>query len=158
MFKNTPFEAVAKAMSEGAPKFDPTAVQSVVSAMQHNLMAWGSLAQTQAQAVQASVTKTVAALQGVSDPQSALEVVKLSAADGVNLATKNLQAVTSLAMAQFLASVDAIEKAHPAPESFAPVVQALRAAATTFENAVSSALDKASATVVQEKPTPKKTR
>lgn len=158
MFKNTPFEAVAKALSEGAPKFDPSGVSSVVSVMQDNLIAWGNLAQTQAQAVQASVTKTVAALQGVSDPQAALEAVKLSAADGVNLATKNLQAVTALAMAQFLASVDAIEKAHPMPESFAPVGQALRSAATNFENAVSGALDKASATVVQEKPAAKKAR
>ncbi len=158
MFKNTPFEAVAKAMSEGAPKFDPSAVSSVVSAMQDNLMAWGNLAQTQAQAVQASVTQTVAALQSVSDPQSALEAVKLSAADGVNLATKNLQAVTALAMAQFLASVDAIEKAHPMAETFAPVAQALRTAATNFENAVGSALDKASATDVQDKPAAKKAR
>jgi tRNA-dihydrouridine synthase len=126
--------------------------------MQDNLMAWGNLAQTQAQAVQASVTKTVAALQGVTDPQSALETIKLSASDGVSLATQNLQAVTALAIAQFLASVDAIEKAHPMPESFAAVSQALRSAATNFENSVNAALDKASATVVQAKPAAKKTR
>ncbi|TXH87560.1 MAG: hypothetical protein E6Q78_13985 [Rhodoferax sp.] len=158
MFKNTPFEAVAKAMSEGAPKFDPATVQTVVTSMQDNLMAWGNLAQTQAQAVQASVAKTVAALQGVTDPQSALETIKLSATDGVALAAQNLQAVTALAMAQFLASVDAIEKAHPAPESFATVSQALRTAAANFENTVNGALDKASATVVPSKPAAKKTR
>lgn len=158
MFKNTPFEAIAKAMSEGAPKFDPTAVQATVTAMQDNLMAWGNLAQSQAQAVQASVSQTMAALQGVKDPQSALETIQSSASDGVSLAAQNLQAVTALAMAQYLASVDAIEKAHPMPESFAAVSQALRTAASNFENSVNAALDKASATVVQAKPAAKKAR
>lgn len=158
MFKNTPFEAFAKAMSDGAPKFDPTAVQASVTAMQDNLMAWGNLAQSQAQAVQDSVSKTMAALQGVTDPQSALETMKSSAADGVTLATQNLQAVTALAMAQFLASVDAVEKTHPMPESFAAVSQALRTAASNFETAVNAAFDQASATVVQAKPAAKKTR
>jgi hypothetical protein len=158
MFKNTPFEAVAKALSEGAPKIDSAAAQAALKSMQDNLMAWGNLAQSQAQAVQASVTKTMASLQGASDPQSALAAIKSSAADGLSLATQNLQGVTALAMAQFLASVDTIEKTHPMPESFASVAQALRAAANTFENAVSTALDKASATVVDAKPAPKKTR
>jgi chromosome segregation ATPase len=158
MFKNTPFESVAKALSEGAPKFDPAATQAAVKALQDNLTAWGNLAQSQAQAVQASVTKTMASLQGVTDPKSAMEAMKSSAADGASLATQNLQGVTALAMTQFLASVDAIEKAHPMPESFASVAQALRAAANTFENAVSTALDKASATVVDAKPAAKKTR
>ena len=158
MFKNTPFEAVAKAMSEGAPKLDPSAVQATVTAMQDNLMAWGNLAQSQAQAVQASVSKTMAALQGATDPQSALEAIKSSASDGVSLTSQNLQGVTSLAMAQFLAGVDAMEKASPMPESCAAVTQALRTAASNFENAVNAALDKASATVVAAKPAAKKAR
>lgn len=47
MFENTPFEAIAKSMTESAPKFDIGAAQEVLRSLQDNLKAWADLAQSQ---------------------------------------------------------------------------------------------------------------
>ena len=44
MFKNTPFEAIAKTMSEAAPKMNPAAMQEAIKPVQDNLKAWSDLA------------------------------------------------------------------------------------------------------------------
>jgi hypothetical protein len=43
---------------------------------------------------------------------------------------------------QFHSTVDAIEKAHPAPEAFSAVAKNLKAAASTAESTLDSALEK----------------
>jgi hypothetical protein len=48
---------------------------------------------------------------------------------------------------QFHTSVDAIEKAHPAPEAFASVAKNLKAAATTAESTLETAMEKGAAAV-----------
>lgn len=53
MFKNTPFEAMAKTMAESAPKFTPPAMQDAIKPAQDNLKAWADLAQNQAREAQA---------------------------------------------------------------------------------------------------------
>ena len=59
MFKNTPFEAIAKTMSDAAPKMNPAAVQEAIKPVQDNIKAWADLAQVQAKEVQAAITETV---------------------------------------------------------------------------------------------------
>ena len=61
MFKNTPFEAIAKTMSESAPKMNPAALQEAIKPVQDNLKAWADLAQVQAKEAQAVMTETVGA-------------------------------------------------------------------------------------------------
>ena len=113
MFKNTPFEAIAKTMSEAAPKVNPAAVQEALKPVQDNLKAWADLAQAQAKEAQAVITETVESIKGAKDPQAAFEVMKSSAEAGVALFSKNLKAATTLSVGQFHSSVDAIERPIP---------------------------------------------
>lgn len=140
MFKNTPFESLAKSMTEGTGKFNPEAMQNIVKVTQENLKAWTDLGQSQLHAAQAAAADKMEAFKGVKEPQAALEVMKASAAQGIALATQNLKDVTALAVAQFKANVDAIEKTHPAPEAFASVAKGLKEAASTMESTLDSAM------------------
>ena len=147
MFKNTPFESIAKSMTDGAAKFNPEAMQEVVKSTQENLKAWTSLAQSQVQAAQAAAADNLETFKGVKEPQAAMEAMKASAEQGIALATQNLKEVTALAVAQFKANVDAIEKTHPAPQAFASIAKGLKEAASTLETNLDSAM-KSGATAV----------
>jgi hypothetical protein len=104
------------------------------------LKAWGDLAQKQAQVAQAAVTETVESFKSIKEPQAAFEAMKASAENGLAMATKNLKDVTALGFEQFHTSVDALQKAHPAPEVFATVGKGLKSAASTMETAMESAM------------------
>jgi len=142
MFKNTPFEAIAKTMAESAPKFNPSAVQDAIKPAQDNLKAWADLAQAQAKEVQAAMTETVESMKSAKDPQAAFDAFKASAEAGMALFAKNLKQASSLSVGQFHSTVDAIEKAHPAPETFAAVAKNLKTAASTAEHALDTAMEK----------------
>jgi hypothetical protein len=142
MFKNTPFEAIAKSMTDAAPKFNPAAMQDAIKPAQDNLKAWADMAQSQAKEAQAVLTETVESMKAIKDPQAAFEIMKASAEAGMAMFAKNLKDATSLSVGQFHSTVDAIEKAHPAPEAFASMGKNLKAAASTAESALDSALEK----------------
>jgi hypothetical protein len=147
MFKNTPFEAIAKTMSDAAPKLDQAAMQDALKSTQDNLKAWADMAQNQAKEAQSTLTGAVESIKGIKDPQEAFELMKASAEAGMAMFAKNLKDVTSLSFSQFHSTVDAIEKAHPAPEAFASVATQLKAAATTAENTFDTAMEKGAAAV-----------
>jgi hypothetical protein len=155
MFKNTPFEAIAKTMQESAPKLNPAAMQEAIKPAQENLKAWADLAQAQAKEAQAVLTDTVESIKGIKDPQAAFEIMKASAEAGMAMFAKNLKDATSLSFGQFHSTVDAVEKAHPAPEAFASVAKNLKAAATTAENTLGSAMEKGAAAVASIAPASK---
>ncbi|HOZ64206.1 MAG TPA: hypothetical protein PK497_07330 [Burkholderiaceae bacterium] len=155
MFKNTPFEAIAKTMSESAPKFNPAAMQDAIKPMQDNVKAWADLAQSQAKEAQAALAETVESIKGIKDPQAAFEIMKASAEAGMAMFARNLKEVTSLSVGQFHNGVDAIEKAHPAPEAFASVGKNLKAAASTAENTLDSIMEKGVAAVASVSPSAK---
>jgi hypothetical protein len=142
MFKNTPFEALSKTMSETAPKFNAAAMQDTLKSAQDNLKAWADLAQNQAKEAQAVLLETVETIKGAKDPQAAFEVFKASAEAGMAMFAKNLKDATALSVGQFHDTVDAIEKAHPAPEAFAAVAKNLKSAASAAESTLDSALEK----------------
>jgi hypothetical protein len=160
MFKNTPFDAIAKTMSESAPKFNPAAMQDAIKPAQDNLKAWADLAQSQAKEAQAVLTETVESIKGITDPQAAFEIMKASAEAGMAMFARNLKEATSLSVGQFHSTVDAIEKAHPSPEAFASVAKNLKAAASTAENTIDTALEKGAsmAASVGSASKPKKSR
>ena len=155
MFKNTPFEAIAKTMTDAAPKFNPAAMQDAIKPAQDNLKAWADLAQNQSKEAQAAVAETVESIKGIKDPQAAFEIMKASAEAGIALFTKNLKEATSLSFDQFHSTVDAVEKAHPAPEGFAAVSKTLKEAATTAENNIAAAMEKGAAAVASVSPASK---
>lgn len=155
MFKNTPFEAMAKTMSESAPKFTPAAMQDAIKPAQDNLKAWADLAQNQAREAQAALTDTVEAIKGIKDPQAAFEIMKASAEAGAAMFAKNLKDATALSFGQFHSTVDAIEKAHPAPEAFSAVAKNLKAAASTAESALDTAMEKSASMAASVAPASK---
>ena len=77
--------------------------------------------------------------------------MKASAETGMALAAKHMKEATALGVAQFQASVDALEKTHPAPEALANVGKTLKAAAATMETAVDTALKNGAAAVAAVK-------
>jgi hypothetical protein len=155
MFKNTPFEAIAKTMTDAAPKFNPTAMQDAIKPAQDSLKVWSDMAQNQAKEAQAALTETVDSIKGIKDPQAAFEIMKASAEAGMAMFSKNLKEATSLSFEQFHSTVDAVEKACPAPEAFASVAKNLKSAATTAENTLASAMEKGAAAVASVSPASK---
>lgn len=155
MFKNTPFEALAKTMTESAPKFNPDAVNGVIKPAQDNLKAWADLAQSQAKDAQAAIAETVESIKGIKDPQAAFEIMKASAEAGMAMFAQNLKDATSLSFGQFHSTVDAVEKAHPAPEAFASVAKNLKAAASSAESTLDSVMEKGAAMAASVAPAPK---
>lgn len=152
MFKNTPFESIAKSMTESAPKFNPAAMQDAIKPAQDNLKAWADLAQNQAKEAQAAIAETVESIKGIKDPQAAFEIMKASAEAGMAMFAKNLKEATSLSFGQFHSTVDAVEKAHPAPEAFASVAKNLKTAATTAQTTLDSVMEKGAAAVASVAP------
>ncbi|CAN5136476.1 hypothetical protein BH10PSE16_BH10PSE16_16870 [soil metagenome] len=147
MFTNPSFESIAKTMKENAEKFNPAASQEAFKPVMEQFKAWGDLAQKQAQGAQAAMAETVESFKSVKEPQAAFEAMKASAENGIAMATQNLKDVAALGFAQFHTSVDALQKAHPAPEAFAPVSKGLKDAASKMEDAVESAVKNGSAAV-----------
>lgn len=147
MFTNTSFEAAAKTLKENVEKFNPAATQEAFKPVLDNLKAWGDLAQKQAQVAQAAAAEAVESFKGAKEPQAAFEILKATAQKNIELATKNLKEVTALSVAQFNSSVDAFEKAHPAPEAFANVTKSLKSAASNLETALETAVKTGTAAV-----------
>ena len=155
MFKNTPFETIAKTLSDSAPQFNPAAVQDAIKPAQDNLKAWADLAQKQAAQAQSAMTETVESIKGIKDAQAAFEIMKESAEAGMAMFAKNLQDATALSFGQFNSTVDAVEKAHPQPEAFASVAKGLKAAAATAENAIETAMAKGASMAASVSPATK---
>ena len=147
MFTNTSFESIAKTMKENAEKFNPAAAADAFKPAMDNLKAWGALAQKQAQMAQAAMTQNLESFKSITEPQAAFEAMKTSAENGLAIAAKNLQEVTALGVAQFHATVDAMEKAHPAPEAFANVGKSLKTAASNIEDVLESAVQRGASAV-----------
>ena len=147
MFTNTSFESIAKTMKENAEKFNPAASQEAFKPVMEQLKAWGDLAQKQAQVAQAAVAETVESFKNIKEPKAAFEAMKTSAENSVAMASQNLKDVTALGFAQFQSSIDALQKAHPAPEAFASMAKGLKDAASTAENALESVMKNGAAAV-----------
>ena len=147
MINKNAFADAAKTMQDNVKKFNPAAAQDAFKPVMENLKAWGDLAQKQAQAAQASMTQTMEAFKGVKEPQAAFEAMKASAENSIALATQNLKDVTALGVAQFTTSIDAMEKAHPAPEAIAGLTKGMKDAAAKIETSVESALDNGTAAI-----------
>jgi hypothetical protein len=62
MFKNTPFEAIAKSMTESAHTFNANDMQKAVDPIQNNLKAWTDLAMSQAKEANAIFEESVESL------------------------------------------------------------------------------------------------
>ena len=145
MFKNTPFEAIVKSMSENAPRFDMATTQEALRPLQDNLKAWADLAQSQAAQAQSALLETVELVKEAKSPQAAFEAFKDSSANAIALFQQNLKEAVALSVSQFHATVDAVQQAHPSGERLAPLAKSLKAGASTAESALHTALEKGAA-------------
>lgn len=141
MLTNNPFETVTKAMMDTAGKFSSDEAQGVAKQLMDSLRAWGDLAQSQAQAVQAASLETVEDFRSVKEPMAALEVFKASVQKAVALTAQHLQEATALSIEQFNAGVDLLQERHPAPEAFAPLAHGMKLTASAMESAILAALN-----------------
>lgn len=144
---NTPFDAIANTMKENLAKLNPAASQEAFAPLMDNLKAWSELIQTQAQTAQAAMAETVESFKNIKEPQPAVEAIKALAERNMAITVQNLKDVSALGFAQFHANVDALQKAHPAPEAFAPVAKGLKDAASQMENALESTMNQGADTV-----------
>jgi len=142
MPSKTAFDDISKTMQESLAKLSPGASQEALAPVMDNLKAWGELIQGQAQTAQAAMAETLESFKGIKEPTPAVESIKALAERNMHMAMENLKAVSALGFAQFQTNVDALQKAHPAPEAFAPVAKGLKDAASKMEDALASALDK----------------
>ena len=147
MFTNTSFESIAKTMKENSEKFNPAASQEAFKPVMAQLQAWSDLAQKQAQTAQVSMAATMESFKAIKEPQSAFEAMKASAESSMAIATQNLKDVTALGVSQFHTSVDAFEKAHPAPEAFSNVAKGMKDAASKMEVSIESAMKQGTAAI-----------
>lgn len=158
MFKNTPFEAIAKTLTESTPPFNLGSAQAALGPMQENLKAWADLAQSQAVQAQAALMESVEAVKGAKDPQAAFEAFKASSEAALALFQKNLKDAVALSVTQFHGTVDAVQKVHPAASSLAPMAQGLKAAASTAESALDTAMEKGASIAASMAPATKSKR
>ena len=87
------------------------------------------------------------AFADVAKTMQAFEAMKASAESSMALAAQNLKEVTALGVAQFTSSVDAMEKASPAPEALAGLTKGMKDAAAKIETTVESALNSGAAAI-----------
>jgi hypothetical protein len=64
LLRDSSFEAIAKMLSESAPKFNPDAVQEALWPGQDSIKAWAVLAQNQAKEMQSALAATVEFIKG----------------------------------------------------------------------------------------------
>jgi hypothetical protein len=72
--------------------------------------------------------------------------------------TKNLKDAAALSVGQFHDTIDAVQKAHPAPETFAPFAKNLKTAASSAESALDSAMEKGASMAASVVPSTKTKR
>lgn len=94
------------------------------------------------------------AIKGIKDPQAAFEIMKASAEAGAAMFAKNLKDATALSFGQFHSTVDAIEKPILHLRLVA-VAKNLKAAASTAESAIDTAMEKSASMAASVAPASK---
>ena len=142
--------------------FKNTSLESVTQPMLNNLKAWGDLVSKQAQAAQAAVAANIETFKAIKEPQATLEVMRGVASNAIAMATQHVKEASALSVAQLNASIESLEKSHPAPEAFAPMAKSMKDAVAAMEKALASTINTSATSIngvtdVYPKTTPKKT-
>lgn len=131
MFKDKPFESIAKIMSSmQTGKFDVELTKAVFQPVQDNLTAWGELARSHGKAAQASFTESLESLKVAKEPQASFLVLKSFTENFFALSVKHIKEAADLGVAQYHSTLENLETDNP--EAFAQV-------AKTFKNVTESA-------------------
>jgi hypothetical protein len=125
----------------GAEKFAPEALQANLRPFVEQMQAWAELGKKHFEESRLATEAALKSLNGVKDPQAAVELLKANAKQGLVLAGEQLRASAELGVAQFHAAVDASPAKLPQPEAFAPLTKGLKSGVDFAHTSLSSAID-----------------
>ena len=131
----------------GSDKFTPEAVQANLRPVMEQMQAWADLGKKHFEETRLATEAALKSLTGAKDPQSAVELIKANAKQGLTLAGEQLRASADLGVSQFHASVDAAASKLPQAEAFvAPVAKGLKSGVDMAHTTLSSVIDQVAPT------------
>ncbi len=125
----------------GADKFAPEALQANLKPVVEQLQAWADLGKKHFEESRLATEAALKSLTGAKDPQTAVELVKANAQQGLALASQQLRASADLGVAQFHANVDTAAAKLPQPDTFAPIAKGLKSGVDYAYTSLSSVID-----------------
>ena len=125
----------------GAEKFAPEAIQASFRPVMDQLQAWADLGKKHFEETRLAGEAALKSLTTVKDPQTAVEVIKANAQQGLVLAGEQLRASADLGVAQFHAALEATTARLPQPDAFAPLTQGLKSGVDLAHTSLSTALE-----------------
>jgi hypothetical protein len=125
----------------GAEKFTPEAIQASLKPVMEQAQAWAYLGKKHFEESRLATDAAIKSMTGVKDPQSAVELIKTNAKQGLTLAGEQILALADLGVAQFHAALDATASKLPQPESFAPLTKGLKTGVDMAHTSLSSVID-----------------
>jgi hypothetical protein len=125
----------------GAEKFTPEAIQASLKPVMDQAQAWADLGKKHFEESRLATEAALKSLSGVKDPQSAVELIKTNAKQGLALAGEQMRASADLGVAQFHAALDATASKLPQPEAFAPLTSGLKKGVDMAHTSLSTVID-----------------
>jgi hypothetical protein len=131
----------------GADKFTPEAMQASLRPVMAQMQAWADLGKKHFEESRVATEAALKSMTGAKDPQTAIELIKTNAQQGLVLAGEQLRASADLGVAQFHAALDAATSKLPQPETFAPVAKGLKTGVDFAHTSLSSVIDQVAPSV-----------
>ena len=125
----------------GAEKFTPEAIQASLRPVMEQAQAWADLGKKHFEESRIATEAALKSLTGIKDPQTAVELLKTNAKQGLTLVGEQIRASADLGVSQFHATLDATAAKLPQPEAFAPLTKGLKTGVDSAYNALSTAID-----------------
>ena len=125
----------------GAEKFTPEAIQASLKPVMEQAQAWADLGKKHFEESRLATEAALKSMTGVKDPQTAVELIKANAKQGLVLAGEQLRASADLGVSQFHAALDATAAKLPQPEAFAPLTKGIKSGVDSAHTALSTAID-----------------
>jgi len=125
----------------GAEKFAPEAVQASLKPVVDQLQAWADLGKKHFDEGREAAEAALKSLTAAKDAQTAVDLIKTNAQQGLTLAGQQLRASADLGVSQFHANVDATAAKLPQPDAFAPIAKGLKSGVDFAHTQLSSVID-----------------
>ncbi len=134
----------------GAEKFTPEAIQANLRPVIDQMQAWADLGKKHFEETRLATEAALKSMTGVKDPQTAVDLIKANATQGLTLAGEQLRASADLGVAQFHATIDATAAKLPTPEAFAPLAKSIKTGIDTAHSSLSSVIDQVAPAAVKK--------
>ena len=125
----------------GADKFAPEALQANLKPVVEQMQAWADLGKKHFEESRVAAEAALKSLTAAKDPQTAVDLIKTNAQQGLTLASQQLRASADLGVSQFHANVDATASKLPQADAFAPIAKGLKTGVDFAHTSLSSVID-----------------